>query len=99
MAEFKKKKPSARFVIPDKLTVRQQLDYLSAVSLKPGIDWLGLWQGAVLLIQEFECELIPSVEKLDLDKVTDPQITNVLVWVGWEVKRHMDKLEEVEKNS
>ncbi len=99
MAEFKRKKPSARFTVPDRLTVRQQLNYMSAVSIRPGIDWAGLWNGAVLLMDSFECELIPSLEKLDLDQVTDPKITSVLIWAGWEVKRHMDKLEEVEKNS
>ena len=101
MAEFiykVNKKQIAKFTVPDQLTVRQQLTYLSAVaSLK--LDFERFWAGAMTLIQSWESELIPDAKLLDLDVATDPKITNLIVWVGWQVKMHMDRLEEVPKNS
>jgi len=101
MAEFihkVNKKQVAKFTVPDKLTVRQQLAYLSAVAY-PKLDFERFWAGALTVIQNWESELIPDATTLDLNQVTDPKVTELMVWTGWQVKVHMDGLEEVPKNS
>jgi hypothetical protein len=34
----------------------------------------------------------------NLDELTNPDITNVLVWAGVKVKEHIDSLDLLEKN-
>lgn len=96
--EFKKETPvPVRFTIPDKVTVRQQMAYLSeaSASSRPHIE--RLWIGAVAMIEEWECSLFQK--GVNLDEVTDPRVTDVMVWVAIQVRNHMNGLDEVPKNS
>jgi hypothetical protein len=98
--EFTRDDPSARIIIPDKPTVRQQLAYFSAARpLADDVDWLKLWQGAIGLSEVWSCELIPNPAELDLDKETDPKITEVIAWAASNVRKYMLKLGEIPKNS
>lgn len=97
--EYKNEKLSARFVVPDKITVRDQLAYLSEVTAysKEQDRISKLWAGARLLITEWEC---PGFDLgMDLDKVDDPNISNVILWAALEVKKHITALESIPKNS
>ncbi|MCF1193453.1 hypothetical protein LRR18_17825, partial [Mangrovimonas sp. AS39] len=57
-----------------------------------------LWAGALLLMRDWECELIPNPKELDLGKETNPQITQVIAWASWKVKTTIDEMQEVPKN-
>ena len=99
MAEFKNDNLSARFTVPDRPTVRQQLAYYSRVIQSTGtVDFEKYWEGAKVLIEEWECEKIPDYGSVNLDKIDDPEITHIIVWVGMQVKMHFDTVERVEKN-
>jgi hypothetical protein len=97
--EFKRENPAARFTVPDRPTVRQQLEYYSMASgTTQASALLRLWEGAQALIQEWECEAMP-LYKADLDEVTDPAMTDLIVWASLAVQRHMNSLDNLPKNS
>lgn len=96
--EYKNEKLSARFVVPDKITVRQQFAYLSeTVKHNDGNSIESTWNGARLLISEWECPVFPSIDT-SLEEVTDPKITDVIFWAAMEVRKHINNLESVPKN-
>ena len=96
--DFKRENPACSFTVPDKVTVRMQLNYFSMASLKPSPDlWEKLWEAAKTIITDWQCELFPDF-KTSLDDMTDPQITSTIVWAAIEVKKHIDALEIVPKN-
>lgn len=95
--EFTRELPvKVRFTVSDKITVRQQMAYLSDATStnRPHIE--RLWLGATALIQEWECELFRK--DVDLDEVTDPRITEIMVWVALQVRNHINGLDEIPKN-
>ena|SRR3990172_7663486 len=97
--EYKNEDPKVRFTVPDKPTVRQQLEYLGAATTFGSKDlFTALWRGAQTLIQDWECKLIPDHQKADLDKLTDLKQTEVILWVGRQVREFVNSLEEVPKN-
>jgi len=94
---FEHVKPSARFTVPDRITVRQQLQYFSEASIGDAPVFLRLWQGAVPLIEEWTCEVMPDKD-VDLNSITDPNVTLVLVWAGLEVKKRIEGMNDLPKN-
>jgi hypothetical protein len=95
--EYKNEELKARFVVPDKITVRTQLAYYSEISLGTSSTHVEkLWNGARLLIQDWECPAFPL--DTDLDKVDDPKIAEVIMWAALEVKKHVNNLETIPKN-
>lgn len=93
------KNEACSFTIPDKPTVRQQLAYVGAASGLRGAEmFLRLWEGAVDMLADWECKLIPDLEEFDLDEADNPAITEVIIWVGIQVRNHMNALDEVPKN-
>lgn len=97
MAEFVRDTPSARFSVPDAITVKQQLRYMSA-AVTAKLDFERYWAGALVLMQDWSCDLIKDPHKLDLEKETDPRVTDVVIWAGWQVKQHVDQLGTLPKN-
>ena len=95
--EFTRQNPSARFVVPDKITVRQQLEYFSEARVPNRPVFERLWLGALPLIQDWQCEILPD-QNVNLDDITNPHITEVIVWAGVLVKQHIDALDYTEKN-
>lgn len=96
---FDNDKLGVHFTLPDKVTVRDQLAYFSNAGLAHGKQLFErFWLGAVSIIQNWKCDLIPDIEKFDLDAATDPNITNIVIWVGMRVKEHMDSLDDIPKN-
>lgn len=97
--EFKNDKLGVTFFVPDKITVRQQLAYVSSEVFARGKDFLErYWLGAVGVMYDWQCSLIPDPETLDLDKTTDPRIAEIITWAGMEVRKFMNSLDEVPKN-
>lgn len=95
---FEKQEPSCKFSIPARPTVRQQMQYFSATAGAAGSDLLvRYWHGARILITDWEC---PAIEKVDadLDQMTDPKQTEVLIWAGLQVRAFIDKLGDIPKN-
>ena len=88
-----------RFTIPEKPTVRQQLAYLGEASVLPSAEmFLRLWEGAVALIEDWECKLLPDLQKIDIDELNDPQVTEIILWVGMECRKRMSELDNIPKN-
>lgn len=95
--EFSREDPKARFTIPDRPTVRQQLAYVSLTSGANDAEIVErFWEGAQPLIKEWECEALPKRDA-DLDELTDPSQTTVILWVAMGVRGHMNSLEDIEK--
>ena len=99
MPEFKNAKLGVTFRVPDHPTVRQQLAYFSEAGMARGSQMFErLWLGALTLMEDWECELLPD-PKVDLDGLTDPKVVQVLLWSGLNVEVHMNQLEEIPKVS
>lgn len=97
--EFKRENPDCSFTVPDTVTVRQQMAYFSLATLRPDADlWERLWDGARTMIQDWNCPLFPDASA-NLDSVSNPQITAVLIWASARVQGHIAGLELVPKNS
>ena len=101
MATFQRENDLApcKITVPDKVTVKQQLEYFSVAGGLAGNEyWLRLWEAAKTIIQDWECELMPDVDT-DLDTLTNPLVTGVLIWAGIQVSDHINSLQVVSKNS
>ncbi len=97
--DFERDKPQCKFSIPDRPTVRQQLEYFSKTIAFSDEDLLlRYWRGAVALIQDWSCEIMPDY-KADLDTLDNPEQTQVIIWAGVQVRDHMNELENLPKNS
>ena len=97
MAEFSR--DGASFMVPDKITVRQQLAYYSA--LTDAFDeptWVQRWRAAAVLIQDWKSESIPDPQSVDLDAEDSGLVASILVWAGSAVLRHLRDLERLPKN-
>lgn len=96
--EFKRENPNCSFTVPDRITVRMQMTYFSQASIRPSADlWERLWSAALPLIENWQCELAPD-KNINLDEVTDVNVTNVIIWASSQVQRYMDGLGTVSKN-
>ena len=96
--EYRNEKLSARFVVPDKITVRQQLAYFADCTSVANSNHIEqLWIGARSLIQEWECPDFADMY-FDLNKVDDPKIAEVIMWAALEVKKYVNNLESIPKN-
>ena len=95
--EFTRTNPSARFTVPDKITVRQQLQYFSEARVPGQPLFERFWLGARPLIIDWQCEIMPD-KNIDLETITDPDVTQVIIWAGIQVKTHIDSLENIAKN-
>lgn len=101
MAEYKDDELGLRLTVPDRLTVGQQLQYRSMITFGEQKDaYARFWAGARLLIDEWECEAMPDKD-VDIDKVHDPAVADVIFTACNIVSGHMRRLESdaVPKNS
>lgn len=83
------------FTIPDRPNVREQLAYYSAAAGANTL--LRYWMGAKTLIIKWESSTLPD-HKADIDELTDPSQTNLIIWAGLEVMKFMNALEDIPKN-
>ncbi len=97
--EFKRKDPTCKFSVPDRPTVKQQLEYFSLAVGTPDKDLMFRhWEGAQALIQSWNCKSLPD-QSSDIDQLDDPDITQVIIWAGMAVRGHMNSLDVIPKNS
>lgn len=97
--EFKRKKPDCKFTVPDRPTVRQQLEYFSLAGGASDQDMLvRYWLGTVALIEAWECKLMPDYN-VDIDELDNPEITNIMVWAGLQIRQHINSLDSLSKKS
>ena len=98
MADRTNERLGASFSLPDRVTVRQQLGYYSEAGLARGAElWLRLWMGARNIVADWKCEIFPD-PLADLDDITDPRVTEIVIWAALETKTYMDALDTVPKN-
>lgn len=57
-----------------------------------------MWKAAAAIITTWNCEIFPD-KNGSLDTVSDPSITEVLIWAGTTVKLFMNRLDDLPKNS
>ena len=89
-----------RFTVPANPTVRQQLQYVGAAAFASGNEFvIRLWSGALALILEWECELVPDPKAFDMDKETSAKAADLITWATMRVREHMNALDATEKNS
>lgn len=99
LEEFTRKNPDCKFSASRRPTVRQQMEYFSATAGASGSQLITrYWLGARMLIKDWECEAVPSVD-VDLDEISNPEQTEILIWAAMKVKTLMDTLENIPKNS
>ena len=97
--EFASQEFGVKFTVPDRPTVRQQLAWFGAAAGRDPSDlFVRYWEGAKTLIQSWECAALPDY-KVELDNISDPTQTNVIVWVAIQVRNHISAMEDLPKNS
>src|SRR5512139_738981 len=95
LEHFKRTGPEARFALPARPTVRQQLIYFSRYAdTRSDPLYLRLWHSAQTLIAEWECEALPD-PSVDLDQVASPDATTAIMWAGNIVMTYMSDLESL----
>jgi len=95
---IKREKPDCEFKVPARPTVRQQMQYYSVAAGASGNRMLErFWAGAKVLLSDWTCTEMPDVN-VDLDNISDPKQTDIIIWAAMEVKQHMNDLEDVPKN-
>lgn len=96
--QFNRENPvKVSFSVPDRPTVRQQMAYFSETTGVVNRAHLErLWFGARSMITEWQCELFEK--DIDLDKVDDPRITEIILWAAVQVKTHLNSVTETPKN-
>lgn len=101
MAEYTVESIGLRLTVPDRLTVRQQLEYRGLVAMSNRREmYPRFWDGARHLIDEWECEKMPD-KNVNLDEVDDPEVADIIFTACNLVNGHLNKLEQeaVPKNS
>lgn len=92
----------ARFDMPDKLTVRQQLAIRNRImrSQVGGADLIPLWwEIGKELMTGWSSDSVPDPTAVDLDTETDPDVANVVWEAALMVANWFNHLGDVEKNS
>jgi hypothetical protein len=96
--EFKNEALGLRFVIPDFISVEQQLEFTSESVSSRGRDLLkNIWSASKLLITEWECQYLPDIST-NLKTIGSPKAHDVITWVCLEVRNYMQRLDDVPKN-
>lgn len=99
MADFESEALGVKFSIPDAIPVRHQLLFRGGVWGRKGSDnFIRFWEGAKELVQNWECELIPDPQALDMDQETNPRIADIVQYVGITTAGHITDLGAVPKN-
>lgn len=101
MAEYHNDELGFRLTVPDRPTVRQQLEYRSLVAFGERKDvYARFWDGARALITKWECEAMPD-KNADIDKMDDPRVADIIFAACNTISGHMSRLEAetVPKNS
>ena len=101
MAEYTSERLGASFKLPDKIRVRQHLQYREAI-WRAAADKLDVysqfWQGGLSLIEGWKCDGIDDPASLDLDTETDIHAADVVMWASDTIAGHMAGLRSIEKN-
>jgi hypothetical protein len=99
MPVFEHKERGVRFEVVDEPTVEQQLIWVSKmVDARSNNLFLGYWEAAKPLIESWECAGFKDFNQA-LSELTDPGITEVIIWAGNKVMEYMNGLETVSKKS
>jgi hypothetical protein len=96
--EFKHELLNTRFTIPDRITVRQQLAFISEASSPRTKDLMeNLWTATRLLILEWECPHLPDRDT-NLDSIDSPKAADVILWASLQVRNYIQRMDEIPKN-
>lgn len=100
MAKYENEALGVAFELPDKITVRQQLRFRSAIAFSgESAVYERFWRGALQIMTEWTCERWPDAKAIDLDAEDDPELVTLIEYVGDQVSLHMLELRSVPKNS
>jgi len=98
MPVFEFEDPKVKVTIVDEPTVEQQLTFTYGLMRARQADnyFVRQWDAVLPLITEWECEIFPD-RSVPLSELTDPQITEVVIWVCSRVSEFINNLGEVSK--
>ena len=95
--EYTNEELKTTFSVPDVVTVRRQLVYFSNSGDSSEERFVRIWNAAKTLIENWKSEVLPDIN-INLDEITNPDATALIVWAGLRVMVHMNSLKEVPKN-
>ena len=97
--KFENEALSTSFVVPDRPSGRQRLQYRSAII---GTGKLGAyeryWEGVKVLVQEWESAHVENPMSFDMDSSSDQRAALVITWACNAVAGHMAEAEEIDPN-
>lgn len=93
MAHYENEALGVSFDVADRITVREQLAFRQAIFNKNAEStYERYWAGAVKVLKEWQCELVPDPTALDLDEADDARIADIVQWTANIVAGHMAEL-------
>lgn len=96
MSEHRNDNLGVSFKLPEPITVRMHLRYVSATSQGQSV-FESLWAGALELIQDWQCAALPDLKAFSLDQASAPDVVRIVAWTGAEVSRVVARLTDIPK--
>jgi hypothetical protein len=89
------------FTLPEQLTVREQLTFRERLFLSADDTdmYSRYWDAALPLVEDWQCEIVPDPQAVDLDAETDRRVADIVNWFANTVAGHMNEMDDVPKNS
>lgn len=99
--EYENERFGLSFTLPTSLTAREHLRFRERLFVTMGDEdtYSRYWQAALPLIEDWECELVPDPEAVDLDTETRREAADLIFYVSTTVAGHMHTMDDVPKNS
>ncbi len=101
MSKHTNAKLGITFETPDKLTVREQLEFMSIIHSgdEESEKYQRQWRASLPLIRGWRCEWLPDPEKMDMGLTTDdPRYLFAVMWASVSVFNHVMGLDALPKD-
>ena len=94
MARYENEALGVSFELPERMSVRKQLEFRSRIANARGeSSYTRFWEAAAVIVDKWQCELIPDPAALDLDTADDPRVADIVQWAANTVAGHITGLE------
>ena len=95
--KYEDKELGVSFTIPDRITVGSFLEYHSLKDFsEPEERWLKAWEASKAVVEDWQCPLLPEMDKLNLSS-NDARLVKIVRWTAGEAAEHIARLMTIPK--
>ena len=98
--EFKNDELNTSFVIPEPVTVKKMMAFMSvyATAQNRDIEFIEImWRAAKIVITDWKSPYLADIDA-DLEQETNPAVYDLLLWASTTVRNYIQSLERIPKN-